>query len=84
MRPLGSATGEDISKTLTGDVDVTAALSDAALTVTLMKNLSGPKGNYAGAVYFGPSVDRMSAFVNLNISRRRVTRRRLAIRAPLA
>jgi hypothetical protein len=79
------ASGEDISKTLTGDVDVTAALSDAALMVTLVKNLSGmPKGNYAGAVYFGPSVDRMSAFVNLNISRRRVTRRRLAIRAPLA
>jgi hypothetical protein len=37
--------------------------------VTLVKNLSGfPKGNYAGAVYFGPSVDRMIALVNLTIS----------------
>jgi len=68
MRPLGRATGEDISKTLTGDVDVTAALSDAALTVTLMRNLNAmPKGNHAGAVYCGPSVDRMVAFVNLDI-----------------
>jgi len=56
------------TKTLTGDVDVTAALSDAALTVTLAKNRSGmPKGKHAGAVYFGPSVDRMIAFVNLDI-----------------
>jgi hypothetical protein len=33
-----------------GDVDVTAALSDAALTVALVKNSGMPKGNYAGAV----------------------------------
>jgi hypothetical protein len=57
------------TKTLTGDTDVTAALSDSALTVTLVKNLSGmPKGNYAGAVYFGPTVDRTIALVNITIS----------------
>ena len=43
--------------------------TNAASAEVAMRKAAGLKraSFYAGAVYFGPSVDRMIAFVNLNI-----------------
>ena len=48
--------------------DVDAKLVEATLTVTLKNLGSLGKGNYYGTVYFGGTVNRVAALVNLLIS----------------